>query len=92
MRTFMEGIAEKHGVSVELEVVNREAGPAPTPVDSPVVAALKDAVFKVYGIRCHEGGVGGGTVAKQFRVRGIAAAVWCRVLDNWHVPNVFLMR
>ena len=87
MRTFMEGIAEKHGVSVELEVVNREAGPAPTPVDSPVVAALKDAVFKVYGIRCHEGGVGGGTVAKQFRVRGIAAAVWCRVLDNCHVPN-----
>lgn len=87
MRAIMEGIAEKHGVSVELEVVNREAGPAPTPVDSPVVTALKDAVFKVYGIRCREGGVGGGTVAKQFRVRGIAAAVWCRVLDNCHVPN-----
>lgn len=87
MRAFMEGIAEKHGVSVELEVVNREAGPAPTPVDSPVVTALRDAVFKVYGIRCREGGVGGGTVAKQFRVRGIAAAVWCRVLDNCHVPN-----
>ncbi|PWL65029.1 MAG: diaminopimelate aminotransferase [Desulfovibrionaceae bacterium] len=87
MRAFMEGVAARHGVGVELEVVNREAGPAPTPVDSPVVVALKDAVFKVYGIRCREGGVGGGTVAKQFRARGINAAVWCRVLDNCHVPN-----
>ena len=87
MRSFMEEIAAKHGVAVELEIVNREVGPAPTPVDCPVVLALKEAVYSVYGIRCREGGVGGGTVAKQFRSRGIHAAVWCRVLDNCHMPN-----
>ena len=80
-------IAAQYGVTVDVDVVSREpAAPAP-PVNSEVVTLLKEAIFRIYGLECHAGGIGGGTVARLVRHRNIPAAVWSRVFDNAHVPN-----
>jgi len=68
-------------------VVHREEASPVTAADSPVVMALLEAMKAIYGLEGRAGGVGGGTVARCLRMRGIPAVVWARVLDNCHVPN-----
>ena len=80
-------IAAQYGVTVAVDVVSREPAAPATPVNSEVVTLLKEAIFRIYGLECHAGGIGGGTVARLVRHRNIPAAVWSRVFDNAHVPN-----
>ncbi|MCH5277718.1 MAG: M20 family metallo-hydrolase [Desulfovibrionaceae bacterium] len=86
-RSLAAESAARYGVAVDVEVVSREPAAPPTPVDSEVVTRLKDGIRRIYGLECRAGGIGGGTVARLLRRRGIPAAVWSRVLDNAHVPN-----
>ena len=80
-------IAESRNVRVEVEPYMQEPAAAPTPEDSPVVCSLKRAVKEVLGVDCRCGGIGGSTVAVNFRERGIPAVVWSLIFENCHSPN-----
>ncbi|HJD98270.1 M20 family metallo-hydrolase [Mailhella massiliensis] len=80
-------VAESRGVRVEVEPFMQEPAAAPTPEDSPVVTSLKKAVKEVLGVDCRCGGIGGSTVAVNFRERGVPAAVWSLIFENCHAPN-----
>jgi len=80
-------IAERYGVTIEVDPIMKEPAAPSTPEDSPVVISLKKAVKEVLGVECRCGGVGGSTVAGSFRERGVPAAVWAHIFENCHAPN-----
>jgi len=82
-----EKVAKKAGLTVKVEVVNAVQAPPPTDEKTPVVSALQQAVFAVYGQKAVPRGIGGATVAAFFRRAGLPAAVWCRSAETAHQPN-----
>ena len=86
-RRLADKVSEQYGVSVRVEKYMEEPAAAPTPVDSAVVTGLSRAVKDVLGVECRCGGIGGSTVAVNFRERGIPAAVWALIFENCHSPN-----
>ncbi|MBW2148340.1 MAG: M20 family metallo-hydrolase [Deltaproteobacteria bacterium] len=86
-KALLQPIAGRFGVSLEIAAAQSVQAPPPTPVDSPIVHALKQAIARVYGLEGEPMGIGGGTVAALFRQRGLAAAVWSRTAETAHAPN-----
>jgi succinyl-diaminopimelate desuccinylase len=78
------------GVKITIEELAAGESPA-TPVNSPVVAALKTAVKQVYGVDARPVGIGGGTVAAPLRKLGLNAVVWGRIHECAHQPDEFCM-
>lgn len=79
----------KFGVSVSLEVVEKEqAGPA-TPRESEVAVMLERAVRGVMGVEPRFVGIGGQTVGTLFRREGIPTVVWSTIDDVPHEPNEY---
>ncbi|NLD37412.1 MAG: M20 family metallo-hydrolase [Desulfatiglans sp.] len=76
-------------LEITIETVNREDASGSTPVNAPVVAALKRAIKKVKGVDASTKGIGGGTVASFFRKAGLNAAVWSTCLDVAHQPDEY---
>lgn len=76
-------------LEITIEQVNREDASGATPVNAPVVMALKRAIKKVKGVEASTKGIGGGTVAAFFRKAGFNAAVWSTSLDVAHQPNEY---
>jgi succinyl-diaminopimelate desuccinylase len=87
IKIITEKIEKKFKVEVEFSPVCYLQAPPPTPVDSPVVSALKEAVSDVYGVKAFAGGVGAGTLASYFRRKGYPAAVWAKSSLNAHQPD-----
>jgi succinyl-diaminopimelate desuccinylase len=85
---FTEEIKKTHGVSIEYTVVNQAESP-PTPEDTPLVPALKQAVRAVYGREAKVIGIGGGTVASHLRNAGYDTVVWSTVAETAHMPNEY---
>ena len=84
-------VAQRFGVTLEVEPVqDLPAAPATVP-DAPVVQALQRAIREVYGREAKPRGIGGGTVAAFFRQVGLPAAVWMTVSDTAHQPNEFCL-
>ncbi|MDR3284525.1 MAG: M20 family metallo-hydrolase [Treponema sp.] len=81
-------IEEKYNVKAALSEAQASESPA-TPVTSPVVAALKEAIKKVYAVNAQPVGIGGGTVAAPLRRLGFNAAVWSRLDGCAHQPDEF---
>lgn len=84
-------VAARHGVTVAVERAMGQAAAPPTPVDAPIVTALRDAIREVTGRDAKPQGVGGGTVAAMFRERGIPAAVWSTLCWQAHQPNEYCL-
>ncbi len=84
-------VAQKFGVTLEVEPVqDLQAAPATVP-DAPVVQALQRAIRRVHGREATPQGIGGDTVAAFFRQVGLPAAVWMTVSDTAHAPNEFCL-
>ncbi|MCX5889153.1 MAG: M20 family metallo-hydrolase [Deltaproteobacteria bacterium] len=91
VRAIGTEVAQRFGVTLEVEPVqDLRAAPATAP-EAPVVLALQKAVREVYGREAKPGGIGGGTVAAFFRQQGLPAAVWMTVSDTAHSPNEFCL-
>ena len=86
-RALGDEVAGTYGVRVEVEPFMQEPAAAPTSEDSAVVSSLKKAVKEVLGVDCTCGGIGGSTVAVNFRERGVPAVVWSLIFENCHAPN-----
>lgn len=74
---------------LELEISMRADAAPPTPVNSPIVRSLVEALKTLRGIEPKVGGIGGGTVAAFFRRIGVPAAVWSTVDETAHSPNEY---
>ena len=86
-RALGDDVARRFGVTVKVEKHMQEPAAAPTSEQSDVVTGLRKAVKEVLGEDCRCGGIGGSTVAVNFRERGIPAAVWALIFENCHTPN-----
>lgn len=86
-----EETARRFEVSFTVKPVQELPSAPSTPVDAPVVLALKRAIREVYGREAKPQGIGGGTVAAFFRQQGLPAAVWMTVSQTAHQPNEFCL-
>ncbi|MDD4702308.1 MAG: M20 family metallo-hydrolase [Desulfovibrio sp.] len=86
MRELADEVQERHGVQIEISVVQQQAASSVAET-SPIVAALSAAVARIYGVEAKTIGIGGATVAAQLRQRGLAAAVWSCLANTCHQPN-----
>lgn len=91
MRKMADEIERMFGVTVDISVMQEVIAPPPTPVDAPVVGALKRAVKEVFGVNAFPAGIGGATVASFFRKEGLPAAAWCRIGQMAHQPNEYCL-
>lgn len=89
LRALAAEMARDAGADVQVEIVARSDATEPTPPDSPVVRALSAAVREVLGVEPRPMGIGGGTVAAEFRRCGLPAAVWALWSDSAHQPDEF---
>ena len=87
IRGYGDEIADKYGVAVSYETVQREQAAPATPEDSAVAQAVLKSVRAVYGNNPRLVGVGGGTVAAFLRRKGYEAVVWATLNHNAHQPN-----
>lgn len=72
-----------------LEIINRADAAHPTPLESPIVRSLVEALRSLRGLEPKVGGIGGGTVASFFRRMGIHSVVWSTVDETAHMPNEY---
>ena len=89
VRGMADEIEKEFQVKIEISSEQEEQAAPATPVDAPVVTALKQAVKDVYHIDARPMGIGGGTVAAIFRRAGFPAAVWSTLDDLAHQPNEY---
>ncbi len=84
-------IARSTGLSIQVEVVQRQDAATPSPPDAPVVKDLIKAIKTVSGQDAAPMGIGGGTVAAFLRKANLPAAVWMTSTDSAHQPNEYCM-
>jgi len=89
VRGMCDEVEKKFNVKIEFSTDQEEQAAPPTPVDAPVVSALKSAVKDIYNVEAKPMGIGGGTVAAIFRRAGLNAAVWSTLDDLAHQPNEY---
>ncbi|MBN2244683.1 MAG: M20 family metallo-hydrolase [Candidatus Aminicenantes bacterium] len=77
--------------NVGINITDEQSNPAapPTPPDSPVVIALKQAIKDITGRDAIPVGIGGGTVAAFFRNANYHAACWSTIADTAHQPDEY---
>jgi len=89
IREMAKEVEKEFEVKIGFERQYSIQAPEPTPSDAPVVLALKKAVSAVYNKEAKPMGIGGGTVAAYFRMKGFPAAVWARMDETAHQPNEY---
>lgn len=82
-------IAVVWGVEIETAYTGEHPAAPPTSAQAPVVLAVAAAVRQVRGVEPKIVGIGGGTVAAEFRRRGIPAVAWSTCDGVAHQPNEY---
>lgn len=81
-------VESKYGVTIEVSEMQAQQSPA-TPVSSPVVTRLAEAIKAAHGIEARPIGIGGGTVGAELRNFGYNAAIWSTIDEVCHQPNEY---
>lgn len=79
---------DKYGVQVCYEIL-QQAQSKSTDKNSLVVKKLSESIKKNHNIEPEIIGIGGGTVASEFRNRGFDCAVWSTLDECAHMPNEY---
>jgi succinyl-diaminopimelate desuccinylase len=82
-------VENRFRVQISISYAQDVSAPPPTPADTPVAVALKQAIRAVLNREAKSIGIGGGTVAAYFREAGLPAVCWCTVDDTLHAPNEY---
>lgn len=77
----------RYGTTTELIVRQRADAPPATSPTATVVKLLERAIREVYAVSAKPMGIGGATVASQFRKRRLDAAVWMTTRGTEHQVN-----
>ncbi len=91
VKQIAEKIEKKFSVKVEISYIQEEEAAPPTPPDSAVVKKLSESVEEVLKVKTKVIGIGGGTVAAEFRKRGLYAAVWATQEELAHEPDEYII-
>ncbi len=86
---FKKEIEKKFKVTIDVSFPQHIEAPPPTPIDVPIVKAVKKAVKDIQGKNAKPIGIGGGTVAAYFRKAGLPAVCWSNLDDTLHSPNEY---
>ncbi|MDI3483367.1 MAG: succinyl-diaminopimelate desuccinylase [Candidatus Methanomethylophilaceae archaeon] len=93
--SFVNKIADMHavktGAKIEVEVVQLTKSGRPSGIDSEGYYALAEAIREVHGVEPKAVGIGGGTCANFFRLRGWDAYVWQSSEGKVHRPNEYCL-
>lgn len=89
--SVFEKVAQNHGVSVAIDVVQQSPISPITSPESNIVKRLKSGIRRIYNLEPHCYGVGGGTIAATFRRHGFPAAAWASLPCTAHVANEFTL-
>lgn len=79
----------RYKVKVRLSYPQQQSAAPPTPVDAPVVKAIAAAMKDLRKRAPKPMGIGGGTVAKFFRDKGLPCAVWGTQDEVAHSPDEY---
>lgn len=82
-------VAEETGARIDVAYTSEHPAAPPTAANAPVVLALTEAVRQVRGVEPRTIGIGGGTVAAEFRRRGMPAVAWSTCDGVAHQPNEY---
>ncbi len=89
----VEGVVSRFsadtGAHCSVHVVSREDPSPPTDPKSEFPRLLADTLFEQRGISVRPKGIGGGTVAKYFRARGVPTVVWMTCDETAHQPDEY---
>jgi len=88
IETRIKDVEKKYTVTISSEEIQAESSPS-TPLDSPVVKGLSNAIELVTGEKAKTVGIGGGTVASYLRNAGFNAVVWSSLDETMHQPNEY---
>lgn len=86
-RSIAAEVAERYGLSIDVETVHEERAPKPTSADAEIVRRLVHELRERRGFEPQVCGVGGQTVAACLRHKGLDTAVWATLMPNPHTPN-----
>jgi succinyl-diaminopimelate desuccinylase len=89
MKKIARSVEVDFGVKFEIEILQNVQAPKPTPADSEIVELLKKSIKKILDIDAITIGIGGGTVAADFRMLGYNAAIWSTIDTTMHAPNEY---
>ncbi len=89
IRSLAYTFSASTGAKVRIEPVMKDAAGAPTRPSHPLVRSLAEAIREDRGIEPKPIGIGGGTVARYFRKRGMAAVVWQTCDMTAHKPDEY---
>ena len=84
---IVKGIEKETGTTISLKIGQKVQSPAPTPDEAPIVQLLMNSIERVLHKKAKTYGIGGGTVAAYFRMRGIHATLWSTLNETLHGPN-----
>ncbi|MCD6415215.1 MAG: M20 family metallo-hydrolase [Planctomycetes bacterium] len=87
MKAACAHVDAQTGASTRIETLMRTAAPPATAPDAPVVKLLKSAVREALGVEPRAQGIGGATVARLLRERGLPAAAWMTSSGTEHQAN-----
>ncbi len=76
--------------SIDMEIINKDESGPTTRKDSEIVKLLSNAIKELRGFEPVPIGIGGGTVAKDFRKMNIDTVVWFTGEDVAHQPNEYI--
>ncbi len=81
-------IERKYGVKISWEItIQKSTGE--TAEDAPIVSKLRTAIETTRNIKVRTIGIGGGTIAGDFRKVGRDAVMWATVDGTAHMPNEY---
>lgn len=89
MKKIAKNIEKEFNVKIEMEINLKLQAPEPTPTDSDIVKLLQKSVKKILNKEAKPVGIGGGTVAAYFRMKGYQAALWSTIDVRMHSPNEY---
>jgi succinyl-diaminopimelate desuccinylase len=89
VRSWADEIEKQFGVHIRIGYPQCVQAPPPTPPGAPVIGVLAKSVRAVLGREARTLGIGGGTVAADFRKCGLPAVCWTCIDDTAHAPNEY---
>ena len=91
----MESVAEEHskrtGAEIELKIEQANISGKPSDPTTENYCKFKGAIKEARGIDVDAVGIGGGTCANFFRLRGMNAYVWGSDGGSLHQPNEYVV-
>lgn len=87
IESYFKEIENEFKVKITYEIPDKSIAAPPTPIDSPTVTALTKAIKTVHNVQAKPVGSGAGTVAGNFRKRGLHTAVYSKMANTYHEPN-----